>query len=151
MPNRNSHPAGTPSWLDLATTDIEGSKAFYSDIFGWEWEQNATDQPDDFYYMAKLKGRDAAGMMQQAQEQVDMGIPCCWNLYLTVDDVDRVSLEGRDLRCETIRAGDVVRIHPRHQRCAAELEARVQRLDQTGRRTVHDLDARIAPRPLIEA
>lgn len=96
MPNRDTHRPGTPSWLDLATTDVEGSKAFYSDIFGWEWEQNETDQPDNHYYMARLKGRDAAGLMQQAQEQVDMGLPCMWNLYMTVADVDAVAAAVAD-------------------------------------------------------
>ena len=30
--------AGRIIWHDLLTTDIEGSKAFYSGLFGWEYE-----------------------------------------------------------------------------------------------------------------
>ena len=33
-------------------------------------------------------GRAAAGLMEQAQEQVDMGLPPLWSVYLTVDDAD---------------------------------------------------------------
>lgn len=88
MPNRDSYRQGTPSWVDLATTDPDGAKAFYSALFGWEWEANETDQPDNPYHMAHLRGRAAAGMMRQAQEQVDMGLPPLWSVYLTVDDID---------------------------------------------------------------
>jgi predicted enzyme related to lactoylglutathione lyase len=38
--------------------------------------------------MAKLNGRSAAGLMQQAPEQVEMGLPPLWSVYLTVDDAD---------------------------------------------------------------
>jgi predicted enzyme related to lactoylglutathione lyase len=88
MPNRDRYLQGTPSWVDLATTDVDGSRAFYTGLFGWEWEANETDQPDNHYHMGSLAGRAAAGMMQQAQEQVDMGLPPLWNVYITVDDVD---------------------------------------------------------------
>ncbi len=38
--------------------------------------------------MAGIGGRTAAGLMQQPQEQVDVGLPLLWNSYLTVDDCD---------------------------------------------------------------
>ena len=28
---------GTPWWVDLATTDLVGAKAFYAGLFGWEY------------------------------------------------------------------------------------------------------------------
>jgi len=88
MPNRDSYLEGTPSWVDLATTDVDAAQAFYSALFGWEWETNETDQPDNPYHMAQLDGRAAAGLMQQAQEQVDMGLPPLWSVYLTVEDAE---------------------------------------------------------------
>lgn len=88
MPNRDSYLEGTPSWVDLATTDVAGAKDFYSGLFGWEWEANETDQPDNPYHMATLRSRAAAGLMQQAPEQVEMGLPPLWSVYLTVDDAD---------------------------------------------------------------
>ena len=36
MGARTSYPHGTFSWVDLATTDPEGAKAFYGRLFGWE-------------------------------------------------------------------------------------------------------------------
>ena len=88
MPDRDSYAEGTPSWVDLMTTDVEGAESFYSALFGWEWTRNDTDQPGLQYHMATLRGRDVCGLSQQPQEQVDMGIPPVWNQYITVDDVD---------------------------------------------------------------
>ena len=36
MPNRDLYLEGTPSWVDLATTDMEGAKTFHSALFGWD-------------------------------------------------------------------------------------------------------------------
>mgnify|MGYP006387853961 CR=1 FL=1 len=32
---RNGFPAGTPCWVDVTTTELEGTKAFYATLFGW--------------------------------------------------------------------------------------------------------------------
>lgn len=36
MPEITSYVQGTPSWVDLATTDEKGALAFYSALFKWE-------------------------------------------------------------------------------------------------------------------
>ena len=90
MPIRESYVQGTPSWVDLATTDIDGAKAFYGGLFGWKFE--TAPEPDaGGYTMALLDGRAAAALMPQPQEQVEMGLPPMWNQYITVDDVDAVA------------------------------------------------------------
>jgi predicted enzyme related to lactoylglutathione lyase len=88
MPVRESYEEGTPSWVDLLTTDVDGSKTFYSGVFGWDWEQTETDEPGNHYHIARLNGHIAAGLMRQHQEQIDMGLPPLWNLYIAVDDID---------------------------------------------------------------
>ncbi|SKV45503.1 Putative glyoxalase/bleomycin resistance protein [Mycobacteroides abscessus subsp. massiliense] len=35
MPTREETPLGAPAWIDLASSDVEKSKAFYSALFGW--------------------------------------------------------------------------------------------------------------------
>ena len=87
MPTRTSHAHGTPSWIDLATTDVDGARAFYADLFGWEYEENPTDQ-GSAYVMARREGHAAAGMMVQAAEQQEMGLPPMWNSYVSVDDIE---------------------------------------------------------------
>ena len=37
MPERSEYLPGTFSWIDCATTDQEGAKAFYSSLFGWSF------------------------------------------------------------------------------------------------------------------
>ena len=88
MPVRESYAEGTPSWVDLDTTDVEGSMAFYSALFGWDWEQTETDTPGNYYHIARLNGLIAAGLMQQHQDQVDMGLAPMWTVYMAVDDLD---------------------------------------------------------------
>lgn len=44
MPTRDTAPAGAPCWVDLMSSDIERSRAFYSQVFGW----TAEDPDPDF-------------------------------------------------------------------------------------------------------
>ena len=80
MPIRTSYAEGTPSWVDLATTDMDAAKDFYGALFGWEFE--TAPQPEaGGYTMALLDGRAAAALMPQPQEQIDMGLPPMWKQY----------------------------------------------------------------------
>jgi uncharacterized protein len=36
MPTVKKYAAGTPSYVDLGTSDIDGASAFYAGLFGWE-------------------------------------------------------------------------------------------------------------------
>lgn len=87
MPVIESYENGTPSWVDLSTTDPDGAKDFYHALFGWEF----TDEPageQGIYTMARLGVNSAAGMMRQAPEQAAMGIPPLWNTYITSYDIE---------------------------------------------------------------
>src|SRR3954452_9554680 len=87
MGERTSHPPGTISWADLATSDQDAAKAFYGGLLGWEYD----DQPVGdgvTYSMAQLGGRSAAAINPQREEEAQQGVPPHWNLYITVDDVD---------------------------------------------------------------
>jgi len=67
MSERTHYAPGTFSWSDLATTDPEGAKAFYSGLFGWE----AEDMPVGdgvFYSMMRLGGRDVAAIAPQPSQ-----------------------------------------------------------------------------------
>jgi predicted enzyme related to lactoylglutathione lyase len=87
MPERTEYPHGTPSWIDLSSTDPDAARSFYGELFGWDFEENPTDQGGS-YIMARKAGKSAAGMMQQSPEQAQMGIPPMWNSYVTVDDIE---------------------------------------------------------------
>jgi predicted enzyme related to lactoylglutathione lyase len=88
MTERTEYSHGTPSWVDLMTTDVAAAKEFYGGLFGWSYEDNPTDQEGVVYTMAAKSGKATAGLSTQPAEQAEMGIPPMWNSYVTVDDVD---------------------------------------------------------------
>ena len=87
MPQVTSYAPGTPSWVDLSTTDVEGALAFYSALFGWENDPQSMG-PDDFYYMQRLRGLAVCGLYRQMEDQTARGIPSHWTTYITVEDAD---------------------------------------------------------------
>jgi predicted enzyme related to lactoylglutathione lyase len=87
MPERKEYAPGTPSWVDLQTTDQAAAKSFYGGLFGWTYEDNPMDGTDAVYSMAVLKGKHAAAIAPLGP-QADAGIPPHWNSYVTVADVD---------------------------------------------------------------
>jgi predicted enzyme related to lactoylglutathione lyase len=87
MPERTSYAQGTPSWVDLPTTDQNAAKAFYAGLFGWTYD----DQPMDggaVYSIARLRGHDVAAISPQSPEMAAAGAPPMWNTYITVDSAD---------------------------------------------------------------
>lgn len=87
---RTSYRQGTPSWVDLATTDQEAAKSFYGSLLGWTWDDNDMGN-GQFYSMAQLKGQSAAAVYAQMEDQVQQGIPPHWQTYITVENVDEAT------------------------------------------------------------
>ncbi len=86
MPERKEYASGTPSWVDLQTTDQSAAKSFYSGLFGWTYEDSPIDE-NTVYSMAELKGQHVAAIAPLGP-QADAGIPPHWNSYVTVADCD---------------------------------------------------------------
>ncbi|RFA23552.1 VOC family protein [Subtercola boreus] len=78
------YPQGAPCWIDLITTDVDGARAFYGELFGWNYD--AYPMPGDAtYYMSTIGGKNVAGLMQQPTP--DAG-PTSWQTYIAVDDAE---------------------------------------------------------------
>lgn len=90
MPTVDSYTQGTPCWSDLSSSDVEGAKHFYGSLFGWDFDGRAMG-PDMTYYMATLKGRNVAGLLQQMPDMAAAGVPSFWNTYIAVDSVDEAA------------------------------------------------------------
>jgi predicted enzyme related to lactoylglutathione lyase len=88
MTTKTEYAPGTPSWVDLATTDPAAAKAFYGALFGWTFEDQPTDDTANPYTLASLNGQNAAGVMTQTPEMRDAGAPSMWSTYVTVTDAD---------------------------------------------------------------
>jgi uncharacterized protein len=88
MPTRTSHAPGTPSWVDLQTSDPAGAKQFYGALFGWEYDDQPVGHDADgnpaFYSMALMNGKAVAAITALPMP----GVPPHWNTYVTVADVD---------------------------------------------------------------
>ena len=83
MPTRDRAPAGSPCWTDLWTSDVEGSRRFYSELFGWE----AQDPSPQFggYFMFTRNGVPTAGAMGPMGD--DTPPSNAWSVYLQTDDI----------------------------------------------------------------
>lgn len=83
-------PQGTFSWVDLATSNIESSKQFYSALFGWNSEDYMfpaeSGQTGVMYSNQKLGEHNVAGI----GPIMDENLPVHWNSYISVDNVDDV-------------------------------------------------------------
>jgi predicted enzyme related to lactoylglutathione lyase len=96
MSEVTSYNEGEFCWAELATTDQEAAKKFYTSLFGW----HANDQPmgpDSVYTMLELKGKTAAALYTQDKAQSDFGIPPHWNIYIAVDNVDATAKKITEL------------------------------------------------------
>jgi predicted enzyme related to lactoylglutathione lyase len=96
MGERTQYAPGTFSWADLATTDPDAAKSFYSSLFGWEAEDLPI--PDDGYYsMQRLDGKDVAAIAAQPEAQREAGVPPIWQSYITVESVDAAAARAGEL------------------------------------------------------
>lgn len=75
-------PVGAPCWMDLLTSDVEESVAFYSALFGWKTQ----DAPPEFggYKYFEKDGKAVGGCMTN---EGDWNAPDGWSIYLRSDDV----------------------------------------------------------------
>lgn len=96
MGERTSHPPGTFSWVDLATTDAAGAKRFYGELFGWEFEDSPVGE-GVVYTMCRVGGKEVCALSEQGEQERSVGIPPHWNNYVTVDDVDALTTRAREL------------------------------------------------------
>src|SRR4051794_18411210 len=97
MPERDGYTAGTPSWVDLTTPDVDGAKRFYGELFGWTGEAAGAPADTGGYENFFSGGRRVAGVGPVMGE----GQPTYWSTYFATDDVDdlagRVKLAGGNL------------------------------------------------------
>jgi predicted enzyme related to lactoylglutathione lyase len=82
----------TITWTELYTSNVESSRRFYAELFGWGSEQSPeAAAAGQEYWMLTLEGRPMAGLMPKPAE---MGsVPDMWLTYIGVADVEAAKLE----------------------------------------------------------
>lgn len=74
---------GVPNWADVATTDVAAAVEFYTQLFGWDAEDQG--QEAGHYHMFSIDGASVAGLGPQQEGD---GSPPLWITYIAVDDLD---------------------------------------------------------------
>jgi predicted enzyme related to lactoylglutathione lyase len=87
MPNIDKHSPGSFSWIELATTDQNAAKAFYSGLFGWQ-SADFPMGPDQVYTIFQIEGRDAAAGYTIDGPMKEQGVPPHWGLYVATESAD---------------------------------------------------------------
>ena len=91
MGERTSYTPGTFSWAELVTSDADAAKGFYTQLFGWEYEDNPTGPDGPVYTMAKRDGHYVAALFGDDSQ------PPHWNCYVTVASADETAQKANDL------------------------------------------------------
>jgi hypothetical protein len=76
-------PQGTPCWVDLGSSNLEASKSFYSQLFGWQPE--SSDDPAYGGYAVFHRGEDAVAGIGPLMSPDQ---PEAWTVYFACDDAD---------------------------------------------------------------
>ena len=77
---------GSFHWNELAATDVDGAKAFYSEVIGWDFDE-MPNVAGGTYWILK-SGDEMAGGLMAMPPAVPDGTPPYWMSYVAVDDID---------------------------------------------------------------
>ena len=96
MPNVDKHAPGTFCWIELATTDQDAAKKFYSQLFPWSIS-DVPMGPSGNYTMFQIDGRSAAAAYTITDEMRSEGVPPHWDLYVSVENADEAAKRATEL------------------------------------------------------
>lgn len=77
-------PAGTPTWLDLMSPDVEAARKFYQAVFGWDYDIGGPEYGN--YTTARLGDLATVGFVGNQPDAPPM--PAAWSLYFASTDND---------------------------------------------------------------
>ena len=78
---------GTFCWVELATTDPAAAKNFYTQLFGWDYEDKPMG-PEGAYTMLRLDEKEVGGLYELMPDLKAQGIPPHWLSYVSVTSAD---------------------------------------------------------------
>ena len=91
---------GALAWNELGTTDVEGARAFYAQLLGWEIAPfEGSEQP---YWTIRNGDRSNGGLMPVQPAHA----PSHWTVYFAVEDLDAARARVQELG-GTVHAGPV--------------------------------------------
>src|SRR5215469_14654338 len=88
MPERDGYIPGVSCWVDTSQPDPDAAVAFYSGLFGWEFEDVMPPGSPGRYAIARIRGDDVAAVGSIAEGAPAMAT---WNTYVWVDSADETA------------------------------------------------------------
>jgi predicted enzyme related to lactoylglutathione lyase len=96
MGNLLQHPAGNFCWFELGTNNQDAAKTFYTNLFGWQYNEHELGGDMGVYTMFTLDGKEVgAAYTLNAQQQ--SGVPPHWMPYVAVASADATAAKATAL------------------------------------------------------
>ncbi len=96
MAERTTYAPGFFCRIELSTTDLDGSSAYYSTLLGWEAQATGSGALGPRTVM-RLRGREVAAMHPQGEAERAQGLPTYWQSCVSVADADAAARQVRAL------------------------------------------------------
>ena len=87
MSSSSKHVQGTPVWWDLASRNVDATKAFYSGLLGWEWH-DLMSSPEGVFSQAQLGDKVVGGVYTYSEGMPLPPEPFNWVNAFWVDDAE---------------------------------------------------------------
>ena len=92
MSERDGYIPGVPCWIDTSQPDPAAALAFYSGMFGWEFENAMPEGMEGSYHLGRIRGGDVAAVGSIPEDAPPIAM---WNTYVWVDSVDETVATAR--------------------------------------------------------
>jgi predicted enzyme related to lactoylglutathione lyase len=84
--------------VELNSTDVAKSKAFYGKLFDWRLEDIPNDAAGGTYTMISVGDGTGGGMMKSPP-----GAPSMWLAYVLVDDIEAATKKAKSLGAKVMK------------------------------------------------
>jgi uncharacterized protein len=91
-------PAGTPTWVDILTPDIDRARQFYHAVFGWEYDISGPEFGG--YTTARLGKHPVAGLTPPMPGAP--ATPAAWSLYFATENAAADQAQAAKLGAQTL-------------------------------------------------
>ena len=85
--------------VELNSTDVAKSKAFYGSLFDWKLEDIPNDAAGGTYTMIGVGDGTGGGMMKSPMP----GAPSMWLAYVLVDDIEAATKKAKSLGAKVMK------------------------------------------------
>ena len=93
----DSYNPGTFCWAELATTDVEGSKKFYTSMLGLASVDLPMVEGMGAYVMLQKDGKNACALFQMPPDMLEMTPRPHWRTYISVENADEAAEKAVEL------------------------------------------------------